>query len=251
LTRAAVAGLVLTVVLAGVALAATITVDGTREAAWDSGGSQSDLNENGGPPTGDDITNDGVDIRTIEWTNDTANFYFLIDTYVDTTWDLLGPNDAYVWFCVNNDNQSGTGSTYPGVCLSDGYDRYILVQGGPSLTVSVFDENFAPVAASTNVSTTGTVTELSIDLASLGFSGSNCGSAPTGVYMDGRTSDPDDNVQDFGDIPVTCGTPSAVTLSSMEAESQVDGVVRNLWALAGLIGMGSMGMLALAKRRLK
>lgn len=242
-TRAATAGLLLSLILAGVALAATITVDGIREAAWDAGGTQSDADEAG-------ISNE-LDLKTVEWTNDTSNFYFLIETYAGTLWDRFGLSDPYVLLCINNDNNTSTGTAYPGICPDSGYDRYVAIMGGSSLAVNVYDENFDPIAATTSAANAGAVTEIGVDLASLGFGGANCGSAPTRVFMDGQTFDPDDNVQDEGDIPVTCSAPSAVTLSSMKAQSQVDGLVRGLWALAGLVGLGSMGMLAMGRRRFK
>jgi len=221
--------------------AITIVVDGTRESAWDSGGSQGDGDEAG-------ITNNGVDIETIEWTNDTSNFYFLVETYSNTDWSRV-PDAPYVWWCINNDDNIGTGTSFSGVCLGSGYDRYIKIAGPTPLTVAVYDSGFNIIAATTSVATSGAITEMSVDNASLGFISGNCGSAPTGVYMDGRTNDPDDNVQDAGDIPLTCGIPTAITLSSFTARPALGSSVVVALVAVGLLGVGVVGTLALVRRR--
>ncbi len=195
-----------------VAYAITITVDGSREAAWGGGGSANDPNEV-------DVTNDGVDVQIVEWTNDTTNFYFLIETYAAVTWDLTGFTDAELILCINNDNNVATGSSLPGQCLGTGYDRYIQIVG-PTPTINVFDSNFNPVAATTDIAFNGTITEISIDAASLGLSSANCGSMLMGVYFDGQTQDPDDNVLDGGDIPITCGSPTAISLQNIAVSGQ-------------------------------
>ena len=185
------------VLVTAVAYAITITIDGTRETAWNGGGSVSDINEGG-------VTNDGVDVEEIEWTNDTTNFYLLINTYAATGWnDNNGPDFPYIYFCMNTDNAaSGTAS----ICAlgSGGYDRYVRIGGPTPLTVTVYDENFSIIGATTNVATSGDITEISIDLTSLGFSSANCGSVPSSAYFDGRTGDPDDNVSDSGDFAMNC-----------------------------------------------
>jgi hypothetical protein len=213
LRKASIAAILLALLAVGTAFALTIVVDGVREAAWDAGaGDQADPNESG-------VTNEGVDITRFQWTNDTSNFYFLIETSATTDWNRV-PLRPYIWICVNNDNDILTGTSFPGVCLESGYDQYIQIEGPIPLTVSVFDENFNPVAATTSAATVGTITEVSIDLAALGFDGTNCGLAPMGVYMDGRTLDPDDNVTDQGDVPVTCGVPTAINLQSFHVTGQ-------------------------------
>ncbi len=201
------------VLVTAVAYAITITIDGTREAAWDGGGTVSDPDEGL-------ITNQGVDITRLQWTNDTTNFYFLIETLATTDWNRL-PQRPYLWICINNDNSTLTGSTNPGICLTSGYDRYILVEGPTPLTVTVMDSTFAPIVATTNVATIGGFTELSVDLASLGFNAGNClATVPTGIYFDGRTNDRDDNVEDGGDVSMGCGAPTAITLQTADANSQ-------------------------------
>jgi hypothetical protein len=197
-----------------VAYAITINIDGIREAAWDGGGSVTDDNEVG-------VTNDGVDIEVIGWTNDTTNFYFLVSTYSTTGWnDNNGPDFPYLYFCLNTDNNVSTGTANICVLGSGGYDRYIRVAGPTPLTVTVFDHNFNALGATTNIATLTTITELSVDLASLGLSGSNCGSIPSSAYFDGRTGDPDDNVLDGSDFSMNCGSPTAVTLQSITASGQ-------------------------------
>lgn len=192
-----------------VAYAITIAVDGVQEAAWTGGGSVADADEVG-------ITNNGVDLQTVRWTNDTTNFYFLFESHGNTTWNLPGFTDAELILCINSDNLA-TGSNLPGQCLGSGYDVYVQIVG-PTPTVSVFNSAFAPIAATTQVGFVGTtITEISVDLASLGLSAANCGVMPVGVYFDGQTSDPDDNVTDVGDINMSCGGTTAVTLQNVSA----------------------------------
>jgi hypothetical protein len=198
------------VLVTAVAYAITIAVDGVQEGAWTGGGSVGDGDEVA-------ITNNGVDIQTVRWTNDTSNFYFLFETYGNTTWNLPGFTEADLILCINSDNVLGTGSSLPGQCLGSGYDVYVRLVG-PTPTVSVFDSTFTPVAATTQVGFVGTtITEISVDLASLGLSTANCGVMPVGIYFDGQTADPDDNVTDVGDISMTCGEPTAVTLQNVSA----------------------------------
>jgi hypothetical protein len=99
----------------------------------------------------------------------------------------------------------------------------------------VYNSNFGLIGATTNVATSSVFTELSVDNASLGFTSANCGVASTSVYMDGRTGDPDDNVRDASDIPLTCGNPTAISLSSFDATANRSLEV-TLFSLAVLMG---------------
>ena len=235
LSLAAILVLVLLVATASPALAITITVYGSRESAWNGGGTQSDPNEV-------TVTNDGVDLARVQWTNDLTNMYFLFETYTNKYWSQF-PLRPYIWLCMNIDNNTSTGSTFPGVCPGSGYDRFIWIEGqgsSPPL-VTVYNSTFGLIGATTNVATSGVFTELSIDNASLGFTSANCGVASTSVYMDGRTGDPDDNVRDASDIPLTCGDPTAISLSSFEARANRSlGVTMfSLLVLMGaLVGLG-------------
>jgi len=233
LSLASIIVMILLIALVGTALAITITVDGTRESAWDGGGTQSDPNEAS-------VTNDGVDLLRVQWTNNTSNMYFLFETYANIYWGQF-PVLPYIWMCMNTDNNTSTGSSFTGVCPGLGYDRYILIQGPAPLLVSVYDSNFTIIPATTSVATSGAITELSLDNASLGFNSSNCGVASTSVYMDGRTGDPDDNVRDTSDIPLTCGTPTAISLASFNttAHNSVGTTIVILIALLGAVtGVG-------------
>ncbi|HNB55079.1 MAG TPA: hypothetical protein PK530_24225, partial [Anaerolineales bacterium] len=231
LKRASLLSLLLGVLVVGVAYAITIAVDGTRESAWDGGGSASDPNEG-------TITNDGVDLERVEWTNDDTNFYILFNTYANTNWNPAGPNDPYIILCIDNDNNDSTGtSIIPTNCPGAGYDRYVQIYGGTSLFVEVYQDDYATlISATTSVSYGGVdITELSIDNASLGLSNSNCGTMPTTVYMDGRTAAPDDNVADSGDIQLNCGAPTAITLDSLSVRNNNNMVVIGV---AGVLLLG-------------
>lgn len=229
------------VLVTAVAYAITIDIDGTREAAWDGGDSIGDLNET-------DITNDGVDVQTVEWTNDTSNFYFLIETHANTTWDLTGFTDAELILCLNNDNSLVTGSSLPDQCIGSGYDRYIQVVG-PTPTVNVFDGAFNPIAATTDIAFSGAITEISVDVTSLGLSSANCGTMLMGVYFDGQTQDPDDNVLDDSDFTITCGSPTAVTLQSFSAQGSLLPTMTWIVAISVLLGSLMIGVLVRLRRQ--
>jgi hypothetical protein len=229
-TRLAILMVVLLVFLTvGTALAITIIVDGVEEAVWTTGsggqtpGLAADVDEPG-------ITNNGVDIKRIQWTNDQNNLYVLVETWANTDWNRV-PQQPYIWLCINNDNNPATGTNFPSVCLSpSGYDRYVQIAGPTPLTVTVYDDAFNVIGATTQAGTAGVITEVAIDLASLGISSLNCGDMPTGIYMDGRTADPDDNVLDLSDVPMTCGGTTAISLQSLRAGDQA------LPQTVGLIG---------------
>ena len=235
LSLATIIALILLIALVVPALAITITVDGSRESAWNGGGTQSDPNEAA-------VTNDGVDLARIQWTNNLTNMYFLFETYTNTYWSQF-PQRPYIWMCMNTDNNTATDSTFPGVCPGTGYDRYIWIEGNGSFPplVTVYNSTFGLIGATTSVATSGVYTELSIDNASLGFSSTNCGLSSTSVFMDGRTTDPDDSVRDTEDIPLTCGDPTAVSMTSFNASahSSVGATIVTFVVLLGaLAGLG-------------
>lgn len=230
LLRAALASVFLLFIFTGLALAVTISVDGTRESAWDGEGSVSDPDEA--------ISNEH-DITRVQWTNDSENFYWLIETYDTTNWLGSFGDDPYIYLCINNDNDTGTGSSYSNCPGGIGYDSYVRINGGSSLSVDVFDENGQPVSgASTSVSTNGVYTEVGVDLASLGFTESNCSTAPTGLYFDNRTTDNDDNVEDTQDATMYCDwEPTAITLTNVTARSNA------LYVALGIAAVGVVGLL--------
>ena len=242
LKRSTIVAVILALLFSSVAAAITIVVDGVREAAWNAAGTAADGNEI-------PITNDGVDISRVQWTNNTSNFFLLIETYANTDWNFGITAHPFVTFCMNTDNNTATGSTNPGVCLGSGYDRYIKVAGPTPLTMQVTDSAGVPIAATTQVATAGTITELSINVAALGLSTLNCGTMPTGVYFDGATTAPDDNVLDNADIQMTCGTPTAITLSSVTARSETENLA--LLIAAGVLGVSVVALVTIIARRRK
>jgi len=178
-------GIFMALIIAGVALATTISIDGTRESAWDTVGTVSDVNETF-------ITNDGTDLVRVQWTNDTSNYYFLLETATSTDWGTP-PFAKYAFLCINTDNDTGTGTTRPAFCSGSGYDRYIYIQGpSSSLTTIVYDKDLVVISSSFPIATSGVYTEFSVPVADLGLSSSNCGSMPAGAYFDGASFEDDD-----------------------------------------------------------
>ncbi|GAB4578213.1 MAG: hypothetical protein Fur0022_09470 [Anaerolineales bacterium] len=225
-------------VIAITASAATITIDGIREVAWNSGGSVTDPDEG--------TISNRYDIETVEWTNDTTNVYLLLDTFGNPTrWDNAAPPEPFMVFCLNVDNNTTTGTTYANCTGAGGYDRYVTIAGGPTLAVTVFQSDFSTViTATTSIANVGNITEISINVGALGLSSTNCGTIPGNVYFDNGTANPDDNVSDAADFNLNCGAPTALTLTNFSARTGERIVVISI---TGVILLG--GALLLIRRR--
>lgn len=210
-------------VFSSVAYAITITVDGTREAAWDGSGGETpgsvaDLNEAA-------IT-DGYDILRFQWTNDPTNMFFLVETFANTI--SSGTPIPTIIICLDTDSNTGTGGTYANCNGMTGIDRSIVMSRA-GVDVYNGDPNTGTLIGGGGTGTRAvatTITEASVPLSDLGFSSSFCPSSiPTAVYFDNGIVDPDDNVPDSGTFTIGCGGPTAVTLSSLQARSNTSPVL--------------------------
>ena len=237
--------LVAALVLSSVAYAITIVVDGIREAAWNGSGGQipgsvTDVN--------DPAITDGYDLQTFQWTNDTSNMYFLISTWANTITTGF-PNPTIV-ICLNTDNNTATGGSYANCNNMTGIDRSISID---LVTHSVTVFNGAPggptIAGANNSATQTNITEVSVPLSSLGFvSAATCPPVmPTAVYFDNGIIDPDDRVPNAGTVNTNCGTPTAVTLSSLQAQPTTSPVLPV--ALVGISAVALIGVVLFARRR--
>ncbi len=209
--------------------AITITVDGTRESAWDGSGgqtpgAQTDPNEG--------TVNDDVDIARVQWTNDTSNMYYLFEVQAPpvstntNTWQLI---------CLDTDNNSSTGSDatskYYDNCNNQvGFDRFIhRYNYRGTWLVDVEDETGTYISGGDGTQGSGTVLEISAPVSVL-FGGSCVGEMRTVFYFDGASTAADDNTPDSGVMTTNCGSPTAITLDSMHAAS---GALSLPLALAG------------------
>lgn len=216
--------------------AITIVIDGIREAVWDTGagaqlpGIQNDLNEGG-------IT-DGYDVEQVLWTNDTSNFYFLMQTYANTIWS--GTTPPILVICIDTDNNTATGGTYANCNNMSGIDRSIVIDQGltaTSLDVLVLDSDpntGNPLGTGTGARV-NTVNEISVSLALLGLnSAAACtGPMPAVIYFNNGVVDPDDNTPDTGTFNLTCGSPTAVTMQNVETQAPLNNM-NLLWLTMGL-----------------
>jgi hypothetical protein len=237
--------LVLSLLVVGVASAIEIVVDGVREAAWDGAGLITDLNEGG-------IT-DGYDIDTFQWTNSglsgpnggSGNMFFLISTYADTI--VTGFLPPTIIICLNTDGLA-TGGTYANCNNMSGIDRSIAINLTTN-TFTVFNGGpGGPVLGSGSSATQTRFTEVAIPLSLFGFGAGNCPAAmPTSVYFDNGITDPDDNVPDAGTFNINCGTPTAVTLSSLQAQPTTSPVLPV--ALVGVSAVALIGVVFLIRRK--
>ncbi len=262
LVSASVISFVLVILLLGITVASAITivVDGNREALWDGSGgqtpgSQTDTNES-------DI-NDDVDIKTFQWTNDTSNFYFLIEVYSPPPlMNDLAPIDI----CMDTDNDPSTdipssNSTQRDRCSYStgvsGIDTVIeayVTNGGTDKNAVVYDVTQDPRVYKGNgtlgydQSASVPVVEIAAPLNLLGYGPGNCPSSiPIVVYYDGGQTNPDDNFPNSGSYSINCGSPTAVTVNRMKASSSTPGWAPFL-AVFGLLGVGALGLVTLRKR---
>jgi hypothetical protein len=177
----------------------------------------------------------------------------LIETYANTTWDRVFGGDPYIIICLDTDNSTATGSSFDncdgqvGVSM-DGIDRYIQVSGGPTLSIVIVDSAYSPIpGAVTSVATAGSITELSINNAALGLSAATCvGSFRGALYFDNQTTDPDDNVPDSGALIMNCGSPTAITLDSLQAQPTTSPILPV--ALIGVSAAALIGVVYLTRR---
>lgn len=215
--------------------AITIVIDGIREVVWDTGagiqlpGIQNDVNEGG-------IT-DGYDVEQVLWTNDTTNFYFLMQTYANTIW--TGTPRPTLVICINTDNNLGTGGTYANCNNMTGIDRSIVIDRGVGATLNVDVLDSDPNTGNSLGAGTGarvnTVNEISVSLALLGLnSAAACtGPMPAVIYFDNGVVDPDDNTPNTGTFNLTCGAPTAVTMQNVETQAPLNNIYL-LWFTMGL-----------------
>jgi MYXO-CTERM domain-containing protein len=240
------------------AFAITITVDGDREAAWSGSGGQT-------PGTATDPNegsiNDNVDIETFQWTNDTTNFYFLVDVQAAAP---LMPALAVVDICLDTDNSTSTDIPSSNAIQRDrcsygtgvsGIDTVVEAYrlGSGTQLVDVYDVTQDPPAVlgsgtlGYNPSATTPVVEISAALSTLGYGPGSCpGSIPMVVYYDGGDTNPDDNLPDSGTTNISCGSPTAVTLSAVGAQA---GPTVLIGVAFGLVGLVALGALVVVRRR--
>ncbi|MFZ6029787.1 MAG: hypothetical protein ACOYYS_18900 [Chloroflexota bacterium] len=241
LQAAGVLSLVLALVLTSTAFAITITVDGTREAAWDGGGSATDDGGNEGS------IRDGNDIDRVEYTNDGTYYYILIDTFGNVIWNNTFGADPNLYICLNVDNNSSGAS---GVTQCDngnmaGVDYILEFLGGTTISFNIYDSSFNSVSDSNRqVQFANDITEIRVTASAIGLSPSNCLSTmPTSIYFDNGVADPEDYTPDSGTVSFGCGSPTALTLTAAKATSTPP-------LLAGMVaGGGLLGVVGLALLR--
>ena len=234
--------IILSLMIVGVAGAITILVDGNRELAWDGSGGQTpgtvlDVNEGA-------IT-DGYDLRRVQWTNDQTNMYFLFETWANTI--FTGFPAPTIVVCLDTDNDTATGGAYANCNGMTGINRSITISAAG---VSVFSG--APGSTflgSGTAVTVGIITEASVPLSLLGYSTGACPpNVPSAIYFDNGIVDPDDNVPDTpGRVNINCGGPTAVTLSSLQAQPTTSPVLPV--ALVGVSAAALIGVVFLIRRR--
>ena len=140
------------------------------------------------------------------------------------------------------DDNTGTGGTYGNCNNMSGIDRYIYING--TNAPAVYDSSFAQIGNGTlgyNQGASNPVIELSVSNALLGFSSTNCTQTiPMVVYFDNGTTDSDDNTPDSGTIDIGCGTPTAVTLTTIGAENNTPLLIAAAALLLVLVSGGAM-----------
>jgi len=241
LSKATILAVIITLLAVGTTYAITIVIDGSQDTVWTTGsggqmpGAISDINEGG-------ITDD-ADLKTFRYTNDQTYFYMLIESYgTPTRWSTTLATRVDI--CFDTDGNPGTGFSYTNCDGSgtpmDGIERVIRITpiGGTNLQWFVYDDAAFSNIVGTGSTFTGdvafsssTITELRVPLSSLGIdTQATCnGTMLLGIYFDGGTVDPDDNLPDTGQSQVTCGNPTAIALQSV-------GVSGREWIIPYVIG---------------
>jgi hypothetical protein len=272
---AGITALVASLLVAGIALALQITVDGAIN-DWTFSGDPlaaqvaTDADEQG-PPVTSDIPN-RWDVSTLYFTNDSANVYFRWDTYANTTY--LG---TFQLLCIDIDPNASpaTGGTIAQCSNQTGIDYiFYRVAGTNNLlqcdNTAIQWQDCADVTGTSVLAFgfSGTHTEVSIRLADIGYTTlplgtGNCPNSSTGqpcpmhiaLYFDNGGTPPDDNVPDAGDLTVQVGcaaggtpcSPTAITLNSLQAQPTTSPVV--LVALVGVSALALIGVVFVARRR--
>jgi hypothetical protein len=250
LWRAVLFSAFLLMLAAGIALAADlITVDGSGS-DWNSAWKRTTDTQEG------DIPN-GVNIGDVYQINDSSKMYWRFDTYANTNWngDGLG-NRAYVFICMDTDNNSSTGYNDTVTCNQNGIDYILRIDGqsGGGVSVSLLDctSGTCSSASGTLAAATATsINEASVLLSDVGLGGSCSGSrtVQSSIYFDNRTNPPDDRVPNSGTMGLTIYCPTAVTLSSVTAKTESAELPVLPFAAVGLVSVGALGVVTLARRR--
>ena len=259
ITRAAIFALLIGLSMATVVSAITIIIDGVQEVVWIDGAGGQTPGAIADPQEGS--IPDALNVQTIRYTNDQTYFYFLLETYANTDWGNFA-RKPYWDICLNTDSNTGTGFSYENCDGTEGQDmqgidRLIRVSASNNsspYTVQFFvlDQNGDPIYNSVagDAATQGRITEIRVPLTQLGLNSSTtCNSNMLlGSYFDGQTVADDDNIPDTGQVTITCGGPTAVTLSSTNAQGQTAYIIT--LALVGMFGLGLLSFATVQKRRM-
>jgi hypothetical protein len=273
---AGVIAVVMSLVVAGVVLALTITVDGDILDWTPSGGGPNDALVHSDAHEADipDLWN----ISDLFFTNNSSTIFFRWDTFDNT--DYLG---TFQLLCIDIDPNASpvTGGSIAqcngqaGVPMT-GVDYIVrIVDGGPNnggsmqlrrcatgvllwQSCTIVSGSVLQFAFATSHS------ELSVRLQDIGYvspftgcpngQGSQPCTTHIGLYFDNGATPPDDNVPDTGDIVVLIGcggpgncSPTAITLNSLQAQPTTSPIVPV--ALVGVSALALIGVVFVARRR--
>lgn len=221
-----------------VAYALTITVDGVINPATEWDGSGSSKPDPSSPQIPDD-----VDMKTLWYTNNLVDMFFLIETYAPPRLEDSGTGSpTRIYICIDIDDTIGTGISYVNCSGMSGIDRIVFIDGTSNPVI--LDDSLAQVGTGTMAF--NQVIEISVPFAALGIAGSaDCiQDMPAAVYYDNGQSPPDDQLEDV----VGCGSPTAVELVSIEASTNT-AVPFALLGVALILLVGGGVLFAYKRRR--
>ena len=239
------AAMLIILLLADLAVATTIVVDG-MPGDWPSAALiTTDTQYPGNPYLRSDI-------EQVFFSNDTTHLYFRIDTYAATEWGYTSANTLpYMEICLDVDDNTSTGALVP-VCNNHaGYDFILLINSTPGgvpdplliyCTGPTQSDCVAWGPSAVQVASTGNVTEIGIHAAGLGISGCNTGSScviPAVLYsdtfMNPAYSDwvPEPNGQMILPIP----GPTAVQLQQITVSNTLVSGFEVLFLVLGLFSL--------------
>ena len=250
--------------IVGVVLAATITID-RNTTDWPGDptctiGATGCALVNLAPQEG--TIPDQYNLEQTWFTNDTQYLYFRIDTYAPIDFSRLGER---IDFCLDTDQDTSTGWV-DGTCNSIG-SEYLVELANERTGLNLYLISCSTASCAT-IDWTGTGTgpdpdfalgthaiEIRVPLSAFSPSLTNGQAINEAAYFDNSDSPPDDHSPDTGSntIIVGCATPgncspTAITLSSLDAKSQTENAASLVLLAVVVLGLGTLGFVTIRRR---
>jgi hypothetical protein len=259
--------LAMLLLVTGLVLATTITIDGNT---GDWPGDPGPCTPGPTPPCAMISTDpnegtipDGYDLEQTWFTNDATYAYFRIDTYAPITFTR---NAERIDFCLDADQDGGGGTGWTdGTCngiSADNIVRLVNIFGSPAIQLLSCDAGGCNTLLWTGTTADfalGThAVEMRVPFVEFTPAITNGQAISMAAYFDNSDSPPDDHSPDSGanTIIVGCGapggncSPTAITLNTLEAKTEAKNQTAGLILIAtAMLAIGVVGAVSAARRR--